>query len=209
MSVSFDRERCLTGPVCPDAHRLRPRRGGLLLCRWDGCWSCGCGQGGDPLPAGDEGVLPAPVAADFQGAAAGVADQPGRHVPQPVTSLNYGDYLYLLFSGRFPEPCRIAVSSRSMLRSSRPVTASRRSAGMPAARLADIGSPWFEPAQPDVLGPGVLHPDLPELRGFITLAPQVPRPRNKAVLDSKTRMAGESLARSGGEHAENRQVRES
>src|SRR5690348_3111919 len=86
MSVSFDRGRCLTGPVCPGTHRLRPRRGGLLPCRGDGCcWSCGCRQGGDTPPAGDEGVLPAPVAADFQGAAAGVADEPGRHVPQPVT----------------------------------------------------------------------------------------------------------------------------
>jgi uncharacterized protein len=36
----------------------------------------------------------------------------------------------------FPAACRMAVSSRSVLWSSRPVTVSRRSTGMPAARLA-------------------------------------------------------------------------
>ena len=86
MSVSLVREGCAGCPVCLGAHRLRPCRGGLLPCRWDcSCWSSGRGQGGDALPAGEERVLPRPVEADLQGAAAGVADEPGRDMPQPVT----------------------------------------------------------------------------------------------------------------------------
>src|ERR1700722_7414542 len=86
MSVSLAGKGWVTGPACTGPHRLRPRRGGLLPCRWDdSCWSCGCGQGGDPLPAGDERVLPPPVAADPEGAAAGGTDEPARDMPQPGT----------------------------------------------------------------------------------------------------------------------------
>ena len=60
-------------PVCPGAHRLRPRRGGPPLVSWDGlCWSGGCWQGAEPLPAGEEGILPGPVGADLEDALAGV-----------------------------------------------------------------------------------------------------------------------------------------
>ena len=57
----------------------------LLPCRWGGsCWSGGCGQGAQPLPAGEERLLPGPVRADLQDALAGVADEPGGQVPEPV-----------------------------------------------------------------------------------------------------------------------------
>jgi hypothetical protein len=46
-------------PVCPGAHRLRRRRGRAPFGRWDGlCWSGWCGQGAEPLPAGQERLLP-------------------------------------------------------------------------------------------------------------------------------------------------------
>jgi len=45
----------------------------LLSCRWgDLCWSSGCCQGAEPLPAGVERVLPGPAGTDLQGALAGV-----------------------------------------------------------------------------------------------------------------------------------------
>src|SRR5713101_7713923 len=86
MSVSSLGEGCAGCPVCPGAHRLRPRRDGLLPCRWDcSCWLCRCGQRGDARPAGGERVLPGPVTADFQGAAACVTDGSGGDMPQSVT----------------------------------------------------------------------------------------------------------------------------
>jgi hypothetical protein len=48
-----------------------------------------------------------------------------------------GSSSHRLFSGRFPDACRIDVTSRAMLPSPRPVVASRMPAGMPAARLPD------------------------------------------------------------------------
>src|SRR5271170_900601 len=72
-------------PVCPGAHRLRPRRAGLLPVRW--CcwfWSGGCWQGAEPLPAGEECLLPWPAGADFQGPLAGVDGEAGGDVPDPV-----------------------------------------------------------------------------------------------------------------------------
>src|SRR6266536_2300859 len=45
--------------------------------RGRGGWSVGCRQGAQPLPAGQERLLPGPGAADLQRAGAGVADQPG------------------------------------------------------------------------------------------------------------------------------------
>jgi hypothetical protein len=57
----------------------------LLSCRWDGlCWSDGCWQGAEPLPADEEGILPGPAGADFQDALAGVMGQAGGEVPDPV-----------------------------------------------------------------------------------------------------------------------------
>jgi hypothetical protein len=62
---------------------------GLLSCRWDGsCWSGWCWQGAQPLPAGEERLLPWPVGADLQGPLAGVAGEAGGDVPDPVASLN-------------------------------------------------------------------------------------------------------------------------
>jgi hypothetical protein len=45
------------------------------------CWSGGCGQGAEPLPAGGERLLPRPVRADAQGPLTGEA---GGDVPDPV-----------------------------------------------------------------------------------------------------------------------------
>src|SRR6266481_145630 len=62
-------------------------RAGLVLlpCRAGGsCWSCGCWQGGEPLPAGQERLCPGPVGADGEDALAGVAGEPGGEVPDPV-----------------------------------------------------------------------------------------------------------------------------
>ena len=62
----------------------------LLSCRWGWyCWSSGCRQGAEPLPAGEERVLPGPVRADLQDAFAGVAGEPGRSVQYAVASLNF------------------------------------------------------------------------------------------------------------------------
>src|SRR4249920_974180 len=49
-----------------------------------GGWSGGCGQGAQPLPAGQERLLPGPGAADLQHPGAGVAGQPGGQAQQPV-----------------------------------------------------------------------------------------------------------------------------
>src|ERR1035438_7375126 len=60
--------------------------GVLLSCRRGGsCWSGGCGQCGQPLPAGQERLLPRPVRADLQDALPGVPDEAGGDVPEPVT----------------------------------------------------------------------------------------------------------------------------
>ena len=76
---------CAVRPVCPGAHRLRPRRGGPPSCRWGcSCWSGGCWQGAEPLPAGEERVFPWPAGADGEGALPGVAGQAGGQVPDPV-----------------------------------------------------------------------------------------------------------------------------
>ena len=73
------------------ARRARVRTGSdraglvLLSCRRDGsCWSGGCGQGAEPLPAGQERLLPRPVRADPEDALAGVAGEAGGDVPDPV-----------------------------------------------------------------------------------------------------------------------------
>jgi hypothetical protein len=47
-------------------------------------WSGGLSQDAEPLPAGQECLLPGPGAADLQLAGAGVADQPGGQAQQPV-----------------------------------------------------------------------------------------------------------------------------
>ena len=45
-------------PMCSGRHRFRLRRGGLLSgSRGRGGWSGGCGQGAQPLPAGQESLL--------------------------------------------------------------------------------------------------------------------------------------------------------
>ena len=77
---------CAGFPGCPGAHRLRPRRVFLLPCRWGGsCWSGGCGQGAEALPAGEEGVGPWPVGADGESSLPGVA---GGQVPDPGRSVS-------------------------------------------------------------------------------------------------------------------------
>ena len=50
------------------------RAGLVLLSHWrDGsCWSVWCWQGAEPLPAGEERLLPWPVGADLQDPPAGV-----------------------------------------------------------------------------------------------------------------------------------------
>src|SRR5689334_5166761 len=84
---------------CPEGPgHLRPPFPG----RGDGGgWSGGCGQGAQPLPAGQERLLPGPGAADLQHALPDVADQPGGQAQQPVASLNSGDCLYLLVAWSF------------------------------------------------------------------------------------------------------------
>ena len=58
----------------------------LLSCRWGSwCWSDGCWQGAEPLPAGEERVLPGPVRADLQDSFPGVPGEPGGDVPDAVT----------------------------------------------------------------------------------------------------------------------------
>jgi hypothetical protein len=71
--------------VCPGVHRLRLRRAMPPSASQERSgWSCGCWQGTEPLPAGEEGVLPWPVGADGEGSLPGVAGQPGGQVPDPV-----------------------------------------------------------------------------------------------------------------------------
>src|SRR6516162_3751708 len=72
-------------PVCPG--RTGSDRAGVVLlsCSWDGLWwSGGCGQGAEPLPAGEERLLPGPVGADLEDALAGVMREAGGDVPDPV-----------------------------------------------------------------------------------------------------------------------------
>ena len=72
-------------PGCPV--RTGSDRAGVVLlsCSWD-CllWSGGCGQGAEPLPAGEEGLLPGPVGADLENALTGVMCQASGDVPDPV-----------------------------------------------------------------------------------------------------------------------------
>ena len=52
------------------------------------CWSGWRWQGAEPLPAGQECLLPWPVRADLEDALASVVHEAGREVPDPVASLN-------------------------------------------------------------------------------------------------------------------------
>lgn len=62
---------------------------GLLPCRRDNSrWSARRRQDAEPVPAGEEGIVPGPVRADLEDPLAGVADEPGGQVPDPVASLN-------------------------------------------------------------------------------------------------------------------------
>ena len=75
--------------VVPRGARVRTgsdRAGVVLLsCSWGIlCWSGGCWQGAQPLPAGEERVFPGPVGADLEDALAGVMGQAGGDVPDPV-----------------------------------------------------------------------------------------------------------------------------
>src|SRR6185312_590466 len=86
MSVSPWGRGAGAAPVCPGAHRLRPRRGGPpSVSPGSLCWSGGCWQGTEPLPAGEERLRPWPVGADGEGPLAGVAGEPCGDVPDPVT----------------------------------------------------------------------------------------------------------------------------
>src|SRR5690348_11621655 len=72
-------------PGCPG--RTGSDRAGVVLlsCSWDGlCWSGGCRQRAEPLPAGEEGLRPGPVGADLEDALAGVMGQASGEVPDPV-----------------------------------------------------------------------------------------------------------------------------
>ena len=71
--------------MCPGAHRLRLRRGGPpSWCRNGSCWSDGCREGAEPLPAGEECLLPWPAGADGEYPLPGVPGQPRGDVPDPV-----------------------------------------------------------------------------------------------------------------------------
>src|SRR5690242_5543945 len=88
MSVFPWRGWCGDRPVCPGAHRLRPRRGGPPFCRTCcpccPCWSFRRWQSAEPSPAGEEGVFPRPGGTDGKGSLAGVAGESGGQVPDPV-----------------------------------------------------------------------------------------------------------------------------
>src|SRR6202035_175918 len=85
MSVSLWGGRCARCPVCPGAHRLRPRRVVLLPCRWAGaCWSGWCSQDAEPLPAGQERPRSGAVGVDGEGLLAGVGGDSRGEVPDPV-----------------------------------------------------------------------------------------------------------------------------
>src|ERR1700704_18148 len=67
---------CAPAPTAPGRAPFR---------RWGGsCWSGGCGQGAEPLPAGEERVLPGPVGADHEDPLAGVTGEAGWDMPDPV-----------------------------------------------------------------------------------------------------------------------------
>src|SRR5712691_12947698 len=71
--------------MCP-GRAPAPTAPGRLLSgsQGRGGWSGGFWQGAEPLPAGQEGVLPGPGPAELEDALPGVADQPGGQGPQPV-----------------------------------------------------------------------------------------------------------------------------
>ncbi len=137
---------------CPRGHRLRLRRGGLLSgSQGRSGWSGGCRQGAQPLPAGQEHLLPGPGAADLQDAGAGGADQSGGQAQQPGS-----------------------VSGSASLRSSQSYRpSSRHQAARSAARLAASTQPQchktpllgagFVPAFAHVTGiPRILAPQCRE-----------------------------------------------
>jgi hypothetical protein len=73
MGKSFEVDMVLEVEGARGSRGVRVRTGSdragvvFLPCRWgDSCWPGGCGQGAEPLPAGQEGFLPRPVRADFQ-----------------------------------------------------------------------------------------------------------------------------------------------
>jgi hypothetical protein len=72
--------------------RVGSDRAGVALLPYragGSCWSGGCGQGAEPLPAGEERTGPWPVGADREGPFPGVAGEAGGQVPDPVASLNF------------------------------------------------------------------------------------------------------------------------
>ena len=56
---------------------------------------------------------------------------------RPLNARKRGRLVLAAIHGNLPDACQIAETSSAILRSSRPVTASWRSTGMPAAKLAD------------------------------------------------------------------------
>src|ERR1022692_4412480 len=61
------------------------RAGRLLsVSQGRGGWSGGLWQGAEPLPAGQERLLPGPGPADLQHAGTGVADEAGGQAQEPV-----------------------------------------------------------------------------------------------------------------------------
>jgi hypothetical protein len=68
---------CAPAPTVPGWFSFRFRR---ARC----CWSGGCGQGAEPLPASQDCFLPWPVRADLEDALAGVVYEAGREVPDSV-----------------------------------------------------------------------------------------------------------------------------
>src|SRR6185437_3787335 len=72
-------------PACPGGTGFHAAGMRLLPCRLGSSrWSAGGRKGAQPVPAGDESVLPGPVRADLQGPLPGVADEAGGDVPDPV-----------------------------------------------------------------------------------------------------------------------------
>src|SRR3954470_5067721 len=85
MSVSLRGGWCARCPGCPVRTGSDCAGVVLLPCRWgDLCWSGGCGQGAEPLPAGQECLGPGPVWADGEGSLAGVGGEFRGEVPDPV-----------------------------------------------------------------------------------------------------------------------------
>ena len=75
------------------------------------CWSGGCGQCAEPLPAGEECLLPGPVRADGEGPLPGVAGEPrSRRRERRAGSSATGQLLQLACSSADKRPMVASAS---------------------------------------------------------------------------------------------------